>query len=465
MSSHREAPAISKDPVADSTDLYAFVSPDDPTTVTIIANYIPLEGPDAGPNFFEFGDDVLYEIRIDNDGDGKSDISYQFRFNTTVLEPNHLANNFLYNVGQITSHDSPNWIRRQSYTVTLHTNNTDTVLGSNLPCPPCNVGPRSIPDYPSLAAAAVHSLGNGITVFAGQRREGFYVDLGSVFDLADLRPFQELHVIKSMNQLGVDSTKKLNVHSIAIKIPRSQLGAGGDPNAIIGVYTAASRRRATVRNDDGTHVNSGPWTQLSRLGNPLFNEVLVAMKRKDAWNAAEPWGDSQFAEGVAHPELAKLLPVLYPGHVAGKPAFHNLSQYSKPRADLLAIFLTGVPTLAIGNPSTYTGSVQADMLRLNMGVAPTSSPNNLGYLGGDFGGFPNGRRVADDVFTIELRALAGATIPLVDGSYTADPASGVVTDLVNSLGDSSPYNPGADRYISSFPYLGLPFSGYDVPSN
>lgn len=167
---------------------------------------------------------------------------------------------------------------------------------------------------------------------------------------------------------------------------------------------------------------------------------------------------------MAHPELQTLLPVLYPKDVNGKPAFQNLSEYTKPRADLLAIFLTGIPPLKIGNPSTYTGSTQADLLRLNMGVKPASKPSNFGYLGGDFAGFPNGRRVADDVFTIELRALAGSTIPLVDPSFTPDPAAGLVTDLVNSLGSTAPYNPGAGRFIESFPYLGQPLSGYDVPS-
>jgi Domain of unknown function (DUF4331) len=460
MSSHREAPAISKDPVADSTDLYAFVSPDDPSTVTIIANYIPLEGADGGPNFYEFGDDVLYEINIDNDGDGEEEISYQFNFTTTVHQPSSLQNNFLYNIGPITSLSSPNWIRRQQYSVTRVSNGTSTELAHGLACPPCNVGPRSIPDYASLARAAVHSIGHGIKVFAGQRREGFFVDLGAVFDLADLRPFQPLHLISSSAQLGIDATRNLNVHSIAIQVPRGQLGHGGDPNAIVGVYTSASRRRATVREDNGNQTNTGHWVQQSRMGNPLFNEVLVGMDRKDLWNALPPSADSQFASGVAHPELATLLPVLYPGEVGGQPAFHNLSQYTKPRADLLAIFLTGIPPLPVGNPSTFTGSVQADLLRLNMGVAPASHPSNLGYLGGDFAGFPNGRRVADDVFTIELRAVAGATIPLVDSSFTPDPAAGLVTDLVNSLGDSSPYNPGKDRYIAHFPYLGTPISGY-----
>ncbi len=197
MSSHREAPEISKDPVADSTDVYAFVSPDAPGTVTLIANYIPLEGPDGGPNFYEFGDDVLYTINIDNDGDGDADIVYEFQFQTTLTNPD----TFLYNTGPIESLSSPNWNRRQTYTVTRVEPESrwggeagcGSVLGTNLPCPPCNIGPLSTPDYPALAGKAVQTLGGGVRVFAGQRAEGFYVDLGSIFDLGNLRPFEGAH--------------------------------------------------------------------------------------------------------------------------------------------------------------------------------------------------------------------------------------------------------------------------------
>ena len=197
MSSHREAPAISKDPVADNTDTYAFVSSGN--TVTIITNYLPAETPAGGPNFYEFGDDVLYSIYIDNDGDGVPNISYQFRFETTVA----ISNTFLYNTGPITALDSDNWNRRQQYSVTKVTyggwDPSPTVIGSELPCPPCNLGPRSTPDYASLAAAAVSTLSSGETVFAGQRADAFFVDLGSIFDLATLRPFQSLHLIPTAN--------------------------------------------------------------------------------------------------------------------------------------------------------------------------------------------------------------------------------------------------------------------------
>jgi len=199
MSSHREAPEISKDPVADSTDLYAFVSPDRPDTVTLIANYIPLQGPDSGPNFFEFGDDVRYEIHISNTGDAQADITYQFDFSTEVLN----KETFLYNTGQITSLNDANFNRRQFYTVTKRTRDgRSEVLGRHLASPPCNIGPRSTPDYSTLATAAIHSLTKGRRVFAGQRADGFYVDLGAVFDLLDLRPFQQLHVIPTPAATG-----------------------------------------------------------------------------------------------------------------------------------------------------------------------------------------------------------------------------------------------------------------------
>ena len=192
MSSHREAPEISKDPVADSTDVYAFVSPDQPDTVTLIANYIPLQGPAGGPNFYEFGDDVLYEIHIDNDGDAEARCHYQFRFTTRIRN----QRTFLYNTGPIDSLDDADWNRRQTYSVTkLLAGQSPKVLASRLPCPPCNIGPRSTPNYVDLANMAIRTLPTGEKVFAGQRAEGFYVDLGSIFDLGALRPFQNLHLL------------------------------------------------------------------------------------------------------------------------------------------------------------------------------------------------------------------------------------------------------------------------------
>jgi len=239
MSSHREAPEIAKDPVADSTDVYAFVSPDKPGTVTLIANYIPLQSPAGGPNFYEFGDDVRYEIHVDNNGDGRADVSFQFRFTTRVRNPE----TFLYNTGPIQSLDSPNWNRRQTYDVTMVSGFSERVIGTGLACPPCNIGPLSTPDYDVLAGQAVHQLGGGITVFAGQRAEGFYVDLGAIFDLGDLRPFEQLHATFGLPALkaapGVNATDNVNVHSIAIQLPVSWLTRSGHPT--IGVWTTASR--------------------------------------------------------------------------------------------------------------------------------------------------------------------------------------------------------------------------------
>jgi len=475
MSSHREAPEISKDPVADSTDVYAFVSPDAPETVTLITNYVPLQGPDGGPNFYEFGDDVLYAINVDNNGDGQPEIVFQFRFSTTLRDPS----SFLYNVGPITSLSSPSWNRVQTYTVTrvdLPSGNS-TVLGSNVPCPPCNVGPLSTPNYASLAQAAVTNLGNGINVFAGQRAEGFYVDLGAVFDLGDLRPFENLHNMFGLTNTGlsqpapgVNATALVNVHSIAIQLPISQLTASGttptdptSPSSVIGVWASAYRQKVRIYEPKpGQSVSTGPWVQVSRLGNPLFNEVLVPLSMKDFWNSQQPVNDAQFEQYVANPELAQLLPVLYPGVFPNLAAFN---QSGKPRSDLVAILLTGIPNGVVKGFQNSGGTVQADMLRLNVAIPPTtSSPSNLGLIGGDPAGFPNGRRVFDDVATIELRAVAGATLPLVDPSFTPDKAAGAVSfGLTSSPTDLTAM--GTENYLPSFPYLGVPHSGFDVPAS
>jgi Domain of unknown function (DUF4331) len=473
MSSHREAPEISKDPVADSTDLYAFVSPENNGTVTLIANYIPLEPPDAGPNFYEFDDNVLYAINVDNNGDGVADVVFQFQFTTVLRDPSF----FLYNIGPITSLSSGNWNRAQTYTLRMidHWGRV-TLLGENLPCPPCNVGPLSTPDYAGLAAEAVSSLGNGIRAFAGQRAEGFYVDLGAVFDLGNLRPFQGDHAGWGATGLpamaaGVNSTAGVNVHTLALQIPMNLLTRNGQApttqTGTIGVWTTASRQQVRILEEgdgDGDfaymRTNHGPYVQVSRLGNPLFNEVLVPLSTKDYWNTQPPSADSQFAGFVSSPQLAALLPGLFPG------VFPNLAGYSKPRADLLAILLTGIPAGVVkGFPGNYTGSVQADMLRLNMTIPPTPTAklSNLGVVGGDIAGYPNGRRVFDDVVTIELRAIAGLTIPLVDSTYTPDLHAGDISMGLTS-GPSDLTAMGTENYLSTFPYLGLPYSGYAVPA-
>jgi len=456
MSSHREAPEISKDPVADNTDTYAFVSPDDPETVTLIANFIPLQGPFGGPNFYEFGDDVLYAIHVDNDGDGKPDVSYEFEFTTTVRNPN----TFLYNTGPITSLSDPNWNRPQTYTLTRVDKDGRHVLGAHLRCPPCNIGPLSTPNYYRVAESAITHLGNKRTVFAGQRAEGFYFDLGAVFDLLDLRPFANLHAGSTLSAMdGINSTQKLNVHSLAIRVPKKDLTGWGtptdpaDPRSVIGVYASASRRAVHVRGKNGNNSDHGPYVQVSRLGNPLFNEVIVPMGRKDEWNAESPADDSEFAEYVAKPEVAGLLPALYPGVF---PHLDKLNKSGKPRADLLAILLTGIPSGLIDGFQNFTGTTQADMLRLNMAIGPTDKPDKDGLLAGDLAGFPNGRRVRDDILAIELRALAGATYALVDPTYTPDAATATPGGVDDGVG------PDGVTFQRTFPYLGLPHSGYNT---
>jgi hypothetical protein len=450
MSSHREAPEIAKDPVADSTDVYAFVSPDRPDTVTIITNYIPLEDPAGGPNFFEFGDDVLYSINIDNDNDGRPEIVYEFSFTTTNTNPG----SFLYNTGPIDRIDSGNFNRRQTYDVTEVRRGVRRRLGKGLLAPPCNVGIRSTPNYAALANSAIYDVGNGIKVFAGQRLDAFFVDLGSVFDLGALRPFQQFHLISTPQAPGVNALRAFNVHSLAIQIPITKLTASGKrpsgvlaPDATIGVWASASRRKATLRDGDRS-ISVGPFVQVSRLGNPLFNEVIVPIGRKDEWNARQPYQDADFAKYVKQPELAALLPVLYPG------VFPNLAALKADRADLVAILLTGIPAGIIDGFQNYTGPVQSDQLRLNVAVPPSPTPKPFGLLDGDLAGFPNGRRVTDDIVSIELRAVAGVTYPLIDKTFVPDAAAGALTDGTLDLHDVTT--------LGTFPYLDHPVSGYDV---
>jgi hypothetical protein len=443
-SSHREAPVISEDPVADNVDTYAFVSPDRPDTVTLIANYIPLEEPAGGPNFSKFGDDVLYALHVDNDGDADEDVTYEFRFKSEVRN----GNTFLYNTGPITSLDDEDWNVRQSYTVTrVADRGRGEVLGENLPTPPVNVGPRSTPNYPALASAAVSELPGGIKVFAGQRDDPFFVDLGSVFDLAGLRPFNSLHVLPLPEMPGVDGVGGFNTHTIAIQVPISQLTVFGRPT--IGVYASASRQSVTILERDGTRRANGRWQQVSRLANPLINEVVIPLGQKDRWNAEDPKGDSQFVGRYTEPEVTRLENALY-------PVLDDAPETG--RGDLVAVLLTGVPGL------NFTGTTQADLIRLNTSIAPSGpvgTGNRLGALGGDLAGFPNGRRLEDDTPDIELRAFACGYGPVVgpivesfgfcDGNANRSPN--------NLLGDGVDAN--ETPFLTAFPYVATPHQGYE----
>jgi hypothetical protein len=440
-SSHAEAPLISEDPRADNTDLYAFVSPDAPTTVSIIANYVPLEAPASGPNFFSFDDSVLYAIHVDNDGDAKDDITYEFRFKTQTRNPN----TFLYNTGPITSLSDPDWNRPQTYSVTRVTGKGTPkreVLGENVPTPPVNIGPRSTPSYATLADAAVTTLPGGTKIFAGQRDDPFYVDLGSVFDLAGLRPFNPAHVIPLPAEPGRDAVAKKNVHTIALQVPIAQLVK--TPNETIGIYASASRQQQTILKKDGTRDRLGPFVQVSRLGNPLINEVVIPLGKKDFWNREDPQNDVQFLSHYTNPEVTALENALYPVLDDANTSGRN---------DLVAILLTGVAGL------NSTGPKKADLLRLNTSIPPTApvgAGNRLAVLAGDLAGYPNGRRLEDDVVDIDLRAFGEGYGPFLNAAF------GLPNRTPNNqLEDDVDAN---DKpFLASFPYLALPHQGYEVP--
>ena len=322
-------------------------------------------------------------------------------------------------------------------------NGSSTVLGSNIPTAPSNVGPKSTPNYGNIQAQAVRDLGNGTKVFAGQSDDPFFAELGGLFDLLTIRK------LPGNAGGGVDGLKGYNVNSLVIQVPISDLTMDGtrptdvsNPKSVIGVYTTASRQTTRVLSS-GNQSSSGSWVQVSRLGAPLVNEVVVPLGAKDLWNGSNPVDDAQFANGVANPELGNLLKALYGVKVPPQGDFGSATQ----RDDLEAIFLTGIPGLTksfVAKPS--------EELRLNVAVPPAANPNNLGVVGGDKAGYPNGRRLADDVTDISIKAVAGAAYPLFHPEFTPDP-------LAAQLGDGVDSNDVPFR--SSFPYLALPFAGFD----
>lgn len=433
-SSHREAPLISQDPVADNTDVYAFQSPDAPNMTTLIGDWIPFEEPAGGPNFYKFGDDVLYQIHIDNNGDAVPDITYEWRFTTQVQN----SNTFLYNTGPITSVNDPNFNIRQTYKLTVVKDGVRTLLGSDLPTPPVNIGPRSTPNYQALAAQAVQNVGEGIKAFAGQRDDPFFADTGSLFDLLGLRPLNQAHVIPLSTSRGVDGLGGFNVHTVALQVPTASLTTGGSP--IIGVYSQTKRQRTRVLQPNGRGTQpaeSGAWVNVSRLGMPLVNEVIIPLGQKDKFNASDPVDDTWFLPYVQDPEPGRLIPALYPGVNTPPP----------PRNDLVSIFLTGIPGL--NQPPNVRPS---EMIRLNTSIAPTApvgQGNRLGILAGDNAGFPNGRRLEDDVVDIELRAVAGGT-PFTP-QFNVSPN--------NALTDGVDMND--QPFLGGFPYVSTPNKGYN----
>jgi hypothetical protein len=449
-SSHREAPLISLDPQADNTDLYFFRSPDNPDTVTIVANYIPLEEPNGGPNFNTFGDDVRYEIHVDNSGNGSEDITYRFRFKTKNLAPN----SFLYAGPQVMSPTDPNLFVQQSYTVERVKEDDDrgTIIGGG-DVPPVNVGPRTTPNYETNALKAIATLDGGIKVFAGQRDDPFFVDLGSIFDLGGLRPFNNLHLIPRTAGAGIDGVSGYNTHSIIMQIPIKLLtidrkGPSTTKQPVLGIYASASRQSMRVIRSDGTVRYSGGWRQVSRLGYPLINEVIIPRGMKDFWNSANPKDDKQFEKFYLNSELAGIVNLLYGS--ALKPVD------TTGRADLSLILLQGVP--GVNNPGK---GAKADLLRLNVSLpanVPVGQGNPLTVINDDSSkvelGFPNGRRLEDDIVDIELRAVAQGYGGFLAGAF------GLPNKSPNNIvGDG--VNKNDKAFSTTFPYLASPFAGYD----
>lgn len=447
-SSHAEAPLISMDRFADNTDTYAFrsVEPGREGFVTLIANYIPLQEPSGGPQWFRFDDTVLYEIKIDNTGDGLEDVIYQFQFATqTVNGETVLGQSTVNQDGVISNLTDADYNMPQTYTVRRverRGNRRGQLIAAGLRTPPANIGPRVTPNYEAnLGQPAVYPLANGGKVFAGQRDEYFYIDLG-VFDALNLRaPLTPTG--------GVDSTQNYNVSTIAIEVPiqeltRNRAVASGptDPNAVVGVWATASRRTTRVLLGDSTKVENGNWVQVSRLGNPLVNEVVIPLRLKDAFNSLSPVNDAVAAPYVLDPEIARLLNAVF-----------GITIPPPPRNDLVQIFATGIPVNAVTGPSYTTflsDGIPHEYLRLNTAIpiTPIASISRLGLLGGDVAGFPNGRRVHDDVTDIALRAVAGGT-PFTPATNNAPN---------NQLGDGVSANPEGSL-LTRFPYLLPPNPG------
>jgi hypothetical protein len=435
-SSHREAPLIAGDPRVDNTDLYAFVSPDAPGSVNLIANWIPFEEPNGGPNFYPFEDGSHYDINIDNDGDAKADIIYRWTFASTDTRG---TGTFLYNNGPVTSLDDANLLFRQHFTLTRLEGKHRKVIARG-PVAPSNVGKASMPNYRKLRDDAITGVSGGGKTFAGQADDPFFLDL-RVFDLL---------YGGDLSETGQDTLKGYNVNSVALQVPASELSLNQNAgrNPVIGVWSTTCKQ--SVRLGGGTARPHGKFFQVSRLGNPLVNEVVLPTGLKDAFNGLKPEKDAGIpavVKRVTDPELPKLIQGIY-----GIPAPKT------PRNDLVEIYLTGIAK----NAPTLDGTkapIQADlnsqvlnkdakasrfrpseMLRLNTAVPPAASPNRLGVLGGDLQGFPNGRRLTDDVVDISVQAVEGAAV------------SGIVPAL--ATGDKVNQNDNA--FGASFPYLALP---------
>ena len=480
--SHREAPLIALDPAADNTDVYMFVSYDaanlarDPADrrVTFIMNVNPGQDPADGPNYFNFDDEVSYRFNIDNDQDGKAeDIVYEFRFKTETrpvggpggltaplpyLGNPHIGVAALQGITALDGPGSEGLTRRQTYTVTEIRNKKRTELfsGRTLVAVPSNVGPATIPDYPALAAQGIYSDdANGIRVFAGQRAETFYIDLGGVFDTLNLRRYLPLLTaaedVDTVNPFGVNRFSGFNISTMALEVPISRITSDGQPanagNKLIGMYASTSRQKVRVLEKPGKPAHtSGPFVQVSRMANPLVNELIINTPFKDQWNGTEPEDEAQFQGFYKDPVIGAALELVY--HV---PVTSVFGPDAPNRIDLMTILLKypGQP-LDDGN----CGKPCSELLRLDLSVPPTApeSQSRLGAaLSGDGAGWPNGRRPNDDVTDIAIRVVGGTNY------------------IVNRAGDGVNFLAGAPGVVNvditangiarNFPFLPNPYDG------
>ncbi|HYY07950.1 MAG TPA: DUF4331 domain-containing protein [Actinomycetota bacterium] len=422
-SSHREAPLVSADPPIDATDLYAFVPSDAPNSVALIGSWIPFEEPAGGPNFYLWAEKTNYDINIDNDGDARPDVIYRWRFTTHHRNPD----SFIYNNGPVTSLGDTNLLIYQTYDLTRIKGDDSTKLIDDAKVVPSNVGAASMPGYnANLFDAGVRAV-NNIRSWVGQSDDAFFLDL-RVFDLLYGGDFSEA---------GDDTLDGFNVNTMALRVPMSQLRGPND--GVIGVWTTASRPSVRVQGANGSISWRGDNVQVSRLGMPLVNEVVVPVGSKDFFNGSKPRNDAVFLPKVNDPELPHLISAVYSG-VFPKVPDTDPGTAGVQRSDLVKVFLTGLPGL-----NKPTGVRPAEMLRLNMDIAPcTSSCSTLGAVGGDTAGFPNGRRLTDDVIDIALRVVMGVLIPGHD------------TDA-DGLSDGVGANDVA--FNASFPYVAYPHSG------
>ena len=436
-SSHREAPKILADPTADNTDVYAFTAPDAPNSLTVVANWIPMEEPAGGPYFGKLDPRARYYVKIDNTGDGREDVAYRWQFKQKFRNPN----SFLDAAPTVDSVDDPDINFVQTYDLYKDTYKGEHVvktrqLANDIPVAPANTGPKTVPDYAKVQAGAIRSLPGGGKTFVGPSDDAFFVDLGAVFDGINIDKPGRPNIGLGNQGGGKDDVAGYNTHSFALQVPESEVTRDGkrvadmkSGNAAVGVWATTERRRVNVLR--GGHGHDKRWVQVSRLGNPLINEVIIPIGKKDKFNRTSPADDAKnFGAFALNPEPARLLNALF-----------KLGVKETNRTDIVQALLTGVPGLTqIGsNPAA------ADTLKLNLGVAPSANPNRFGVLANDLAGFPNGRRLADDVTDIELRVIAGALLKPAQGGKQIP------------LGDGVDQNDKAFR--SSFPYVALPTDG------